>query len=154
MLKWVYNFIICVWSWLSCLLSVGLLEVLSLGLFLLLYLPSFFHLSPPKSTYSPWAILFTLLNLVIPSWWPVSHTHLRPHFFPEPKAQPSNWLMDVSIGMFFEAVHNLTLHLSLQTSSPLFLETLQFHQVSFPGRKSVFSSLPPLELPGPPPSLT
>lgn len=66
--------------------------------------------------------------------------------------------MDIAIGMFFKAVRNLTLHLSLQTSSPLFLVvgvgTLQFHQVSFPGRKSVFSPLPLLQLPGPPPSLT
>lgn len=66
--------------------------------------------------------------------------------------------MDMSIGMFFKAVRNLTLHFSLQTSSPLFLVvgigTVQSYQVSFPGRKSVFSPLPLLQLPGPPPSLT
>lgn len=162
------EFIICGLLLAACLCSVGLFKVLNPGLFLFLLFPCLSLSLPlppsPKSTYYPWAISFTLWNLIIPARWWFSQLHLRSHLFPEPQAHPSNWLMGISIGMFFKTVHNWALQTfpSRPMPLPLFLALgfgiFQFHKVSVPPErmflKTVFSSLPPSPLPGPSPSLT
>lgn len=98
-----------------CLFNIGLPEALNTGLSLLLPSSSFsFPLSPlPAFTYYPWAISFTLLNLIIPAWWWFSHWNLSRAL----GSYSSSWLLGVSIGTSFRTVHNWPLHLPLQTTS-------------------------------------